>query len=349
MKKISRIKLLFVLLPIIAITLLLIIRWNEYGKSYKSLANWGLGRAVTSERIYFCSRLQSIITKWQKAGNNTDDINDSNSTFLYIDLDKNAIWLEIDGQIDIANYSNLPENVTWQMNDSEKKLPGRIILRTKKNNEQIKGAIYLMDNNNPNNMFFGFDTDIYTSSDINRGRSNPFDLYSPNISLLIVHKSEYQQNKEFIPEGSLGQIKTNEDSEKTALQENKTRWFEAEKLLYMEIDGQIQNSGYQLDSLEMEPSPDYKSAYAIIQGHGKSIIHRLLGLGGGSKTIQAYLKIDYLGYDIWYAKTAPHPTHKLESDRKLNLEFLVYADEQIPRSQYKKYIKQGRKLQQSKK
>ena len=347
MRKISRIKLNFAALPVIIIILLFFMRWNEYSRSYKSLANWGKGNVRTSEIVYFSNRVRSVVTKWQKACNDEGNIKDPNTTFLHIDLGKNAIWLEENGHIDDDNYINLPENITWQLNDSAKKLPEGIILRTKRANEEIKSAFFLLYINNLYKMFFGFDTRQFQSVYFNRGTATPFSLEAPNIGSLIVSQEEYHKNKDLISEANIDQSNENKDSEKTVLQENITRWLKAEKYLYMEIDEQIQNAGYELSSLEVQIGPDYTAANAIIEAHSESILNKYLNTDWGNITVRAYFKIDYLGDGIWYAKTSPHPKSKLQTDAKLDLEFLIFPFEQITRSQYKKYIKQGRKLQQS--
>ena len=354
MKKINRTKLVFAALPVIFIALLLFMRWNEYGRSYKSLANWGNELERYSETAYYSNRAKNIISKWQKACNNPDNINDSNSTFLHFDLEKNAIWLEDNGQVKNENYINLPEQTFWVLSytsfSKTIELPKRIILRTMKIKQEFAGQFVLSTDTRYRPYCFIFNNKTNTSGSIFQNTLLPVSINSqPTIDYtsFIINEDDYNQYKDFLFETSSEQYIEKETSKQTAFKENKSKWLDIEKYLYMEIDGQVLNSGFELDSLELEAGPDYTGAYAIIRGSGESVIHKYLGLGASRKNVQSYFKIDYLGNDTWYAGTAPHPKRKLESDRKLNLEFLIFPEEQISRSQYRKYIKLGRRVQQS--
>ena len=360
MKKISRIKLLFVALPVIVITLFLFMRWNEYSRSYKSIINWGNGLQRYSETIYYSNRVKRIITKWQDACKNSDNKEDSNNTFLHFDLGKNTIWLEEQGQMKKYNCIELPEHTTWKMKYSWAKgsviLPKNIILRTLKNNQQFAGQFFLYTDTRYRPYCFIFNIQTCSSGSFLQGtiiqNFNASSINPPNAvdyTEFIISEENYKIFKNSVSEINSGQSIEKETPEQITLEENKLKWFDIEKYLYMEIDGQVKNAGYELNSLEVEAGPDYTGAYAIIKGSGESAvhtIHKLFDLAGGSKTVRAYLQIDNIGDGIWYAKTKPHPKRKLESDRKLNLEFLIFAEEQIPRSQYKKYIDKGRRLPQ---
>jgi hypothetical protein len=360
MKKINRIKLIVAALPVSVILLLLFFNWYQSCQSYKSLSNWGKGLSRYSEQAYYNNKLRNIITKWQKAANNPNgSIKDSNSTFLHFDLEQNAVWLEENGQVKIEDYIDLPEQTTWALQYSSLlptiNLPKRVILRTLKVNQILTGQFFLSTETRYSSYCFVFDNKIFSGGPFPRGSiiqnlspasNNP--QVSIDYTSLIISEEEYKKYKDSLaktnPEQSGEQA--NETPETKALEENKAGWLKAEKLLYMEIDGQILNAGYELNSLEVEAGSDYTGACAIMEARGENAIHRYLHLDG-SKTVRAYLKIDYLGDNIWYAGTAPHPARKLETDSKLNLEFLIFPEEQISRSQYRKYIKQGRRLQQS--
>ena len=359
MKKINRIKLIFVALPVAVIALLLFLDFYRSTQSYKSLAGWGKGNLSNSESAYYSNKLRSIVTKWQKAGNDPDGIKDSNNTFLHIDLEKHAIWLEENGNVEAEDYCKIPFSSSnsvlfYPTIQKNVELPKRTILRITDPDQELGGQFNL----NCGPFQFMFDTKtfgggpsllvrgpVYIGPDYVSRRSQKADDY---ISF-IVSEEAYNKYRNSIAQKQLDKSreKENGNSRQKALEENKARWFDMEKYLYMEIDGQVLNAGYELNSLEVGAGPDYTAAYAVIQGHGESVIHKYLDLGGGSKTVRAYLKIDYIGNNIWYAKAWPHPKRKLQSDRKLNLEFLIFPDEQISRSQYRKYIKQGRKIQQS--
>ncbi|MEJ2649933.1 MAG: hypothetical protein P8016_16180, partial [Sedimentisphaerales bacterium] len=322
------------------------------GQSYKSLAKWGKGFSRFSEQAYYNNKVRNVITKWQKAGNNPDSsVSDSNSVFVHFDLEQNAIWLEEDGQVKAENYCKIPYSsknsaLSYPALPNNTELPKRIILQIKEPNQQLQSQFLLKFG--PFNFFF--DTRTLAGSPVFpagsgyiSGSSQKIDDYTS----LIVSEEEYEKYENSLSQKKSGQPNEKATSRQTILEEKKSRWLEAEKLLYMEIEGQVLNAGYELNSLEVEAGLDYTAAYAVIQGYGENVVYKYLDLGGGVKTVRAYLKIDYVDNNIWYAKTWPHPKRALKSDRKLDLEFLVFPDEQISRSQYRKYIEQGRKVQQS--
>ncbi|MBN2588411.1 MAG: hypothetical protein JXA96_00995 [Sedimentisphaerales bacterium] len=339
MKKINRIKLIFAALPVIVIALLLIIPWNQYDRSYKTLAQWGKGKMGVSETAYYNSRIRNIVTKWQEKGDNNGDSKDPNTSFMHIDLEQNALWLEENGKVNKENYMNLPENISWQLSCTaslNQKLPDKIILRAQKSNSENIKFFFIVNSSNTNIL------------KISERRTDKKDsLFGPE-AIAIVSEDEYKSYKDSLAQMNSEQSIEKENSEQTALEKNKLRWLEAEKLIYMEIEGQIINAGYELASTAVGAGPDYTSAYAVINANVDNILYQYLDFEG-----RAYLKIDYLGDEIWYAKTVPdptqNPTQKPTSDLKHDFEFLIFPDEQISRSQYMKYIKQGHKLHQSEK
>lgn len=350
MKKISRIKLIFTALPIVVIALLLFIRWIDYGKSYKSLANWETKNVGFSEFAYYVNRLNYITKNWQTAENNQ---NDNINKYLHIDMEQSAVWFEENGNIKKENYFKLPKRTTWNLSilsSPSITLPKHLILRTKRYNEKFSGRFDL--NTTTNNPPYHYLFDPTSSAGFFGSMTGTFaKIAAPNdISSLFVSEEEYTKYKNSLIEINSGQGNENDNTASQILEENKLKWFNIEKYLYQEIAGQIIKAGYSLpfNSIEIEAGSDYKGGHAIIKAFGESILNKYLNTDWGNKTVRAYFKIDYLEKDIWYGKTTTHPNIKLESDRKINLEFLVFPDEQLPRLQYRKYIKQGRKLQQSK-
>ena len=354
MKKRNQIKLIFAAVSVIILAMLWFLHWNEYGKSYKSLVKWGQGNTRYVEQIYYSTRVKDIITEWQNESNNPDDkVRDSNSIFLHLVLNQNAIWLEENGMCKEEYYVTLPYTKKSILFYAESKptneLPNHTILQIKKPEQELSGQFYL-DCGQYN---FVFDTKKCDGGP-SPGLFPKFIVgdikQSIDYTSLIVSEEEYKKYKD-----SLTEIKSeqpakedNDDSRNISLEEKKSNWLKAEKLLYMEIDGQLLNRGYELRSLEVQTGPDYTGAYAIISASKDNPLHKYLGFDIGVSNINVYFKIDCLDNNIWYVKTWPHPKRKLDSDRKVNLEFLVFPDEQIPRSQYSKYIKQGRELQQAK-
>jgi hypothetical protein len=351
MRKISSIKLIFAALSVVVIVLLLYLHFSQSCKSYKSLAIWGQMGMGYSEQAYYTNKLRNIITEWQRAGKRIDT--NKNNTYLLIDLAKNAIWLEENGHVKNDYYFEFPKQNSWILNYSSPQksieLPKRTILYIKEKEQQLTGQFYLYGVITKKTYYCSFDT-ITCSMDIpfplSIRRIGPEFTNAQDYTSLIVSEEEYKKYKGSLAQTNPEQFDENETFRQKILEDHILKWLEIENYLHMEIVGQIQNAGYELRSLELRAGPDYTAANAIIEAHGESILNKYLNTDWGNKTVRAYFKIDYLGDGIWYAKTSPNPKLKLQSNKKFDLEFLIFPFEQIPRLQYKKYTKEGRKAQQ---
>lgn len=114
------------------------LRWRPSGQGSGSPASWGQGDLKISERLYYSSRIDRIIGNWQQTVEQADidkdgRLKESYRTFLVIDTDKQAIWIEDNGQIQKDNYTEFPAGMNWTLYHStpqgNTKIPGRTILK----------------------------------------------------------------------------------------------------------------------------------------------------------------------------------------------------------------------------
>jgi hypothetical protein len=362
MEKRTWAKLIIAVFLIVSVTLGIYFRWRSAWRGSDLSTGWGRGDLKASEMTYHRSRIDHIIANWQQTGRDADcdrdgRLKESYRTFLAIDLDKQAIWIEDDGQIQKDNYTGFPSGMKWKLHhctpQANTELTGRtnLKIRGRYSGQQAGELFYLVGTGrgvghisfrfNTSRRGGGYGTGPFTFKSYN------FDSEGKNkdhcVSLLV-NDAEYQQyltsptDSTPKPSDELGpgtQIQS-------ALEDNKARWLKAEKLLHMEIERQVRRAGYDLGSLKVEPGPDFSAAHAEISGNNDSIFR---GFFGGNSFTRAYLKIDYLGDDVWYAKSARDPRRPMPTRGQLDLEFLVCATGDIPDSQRSGFIEKGRKVQ----
>ncbi|GAJ02413.1 unnamed protein product [marine sediment metagenome] len=120
--------------------------------------------------------------------------------------------------------------------------------------------------------------------------------------------------------------------------------YKVEKSLYGKIERQLLTAGFELRKITIEPGPDFSAGHAEIRGNNHSLLR---GIFGGSSSVEAYLEIDHLGNNIWYVKSAVNPRRPIMSRHRLDLEFLVCSEGDIPKSRKKELTQKGRQKQQS--
>jgi hypothetical protein len=323
---------------------------------------WGKGNLTTSERTYYFGRINRIIESWRQTKRNAERerdgrLKDSYNTYLVIDLDKKALWMENNGRISKADYVEFPPETKWTLrryiSTGSTLLRGRTVLKIRgySTDKMIPERFVLVGSGAGSYIHFQFD------SNSGGGGSGTGSFNKPSISFksssanedelygsIIVTSDEYQQYRNSIAESNTLQA----DGEKSqpqvfsGLEANKAAWNRIEKNLYMEIDRQVQAARYQLYTLTVEPGPDFSAGHAELRARGRGFIKQFVS---GSNSVESYLQIDDLGNDIWYAKSAPDPQRPRLFRRQLDLEFLICFAGDISESQHKKLIKQGRQKQ----
>lgn len=322
---------------------------------------WGQGNLTEAEKRYYMARIVRTISTWQEMGHAAPRARDGRieepfPALLVIDTTKAALWVEKDRKVLDSTRADLPETMKW-----------RILHATPKGNQPLPPVVRLR--------IRGFHTDRLTPERIHLvgerggGEHLSFEINSH------AHGSDYGSGP-FQPQTQWKERKTDKepygsillsdaeyeeypraaaDADSTVLDDdgqtgrptppatNLSNWRKVEKWLYAGIEKQVWEKGFNLRSVEIEPGPDYTAGHAEIRSRNDGPFRRMVG---GSSSGQAYLKIDFLGDDVWYVKSAPHPQHPMPARFLLDLEFLVHATRELPQSEQIKWLAAGRKKQQ---
>jgi len=319
---------------------------------------WGAGSLTTSERAYYTNRINAIIETWQRSRRNTGRAEkgrseDSYGTYMVIDLDKKTMWIEDDGQIQPDNYTEFPAKMKWVLlhktPQSDSEVPGQTRLRIRGDNsgQDYREQFYLVGaGRGTGHLYFEFST-TSRGSGSGSGKFLPQSRQSsagePNDSYgsLIVSDSEYEQYRRSSPSRDPNAPAEPVDSSPFA--QNKAAWRKIEIPLYQQIEKEVSSAGFSLRELTVEPGPDFSAAHAGVGIRTQGLVREIFG---GYYWGDIYLKIDYLGDDIWYAKIAPHPQRGTMPRRdKIDLEFLIRPTAPIPDSQRAALLEKGRKIQ----
>ena len=153
---------------------------------------------------------------------------------------------------------------------------------------------------------------------------------------ILVSDAEYEKAKaQFITDRSA-------PAEPAEFAESKAAWARAEKLLYQEVERQISRKGLRLWNMEIKHGPGYTAGFGQYVAGYSGLRSTLRGSSSG----QAWLKIDYLGSDVWYARSAPNPLQPKPIKPHLELEFLVSAAKPIDERDVAGLLAQGRQKQE---
>ena len=344
-------KLIIVILIVAAVAVGLSIRWNSAGQGSDPVARWGRGKLTISEGAYYSSRMNRVIESWQRTKRYADFDEDgrfkeSYRTLLVIDLDKQAIWIEENGQIQENNTAAFPDGMNWKLYHAtpqgNKELSSRLVLKFRgfNSSQQTPEAFYLVGTGRGSgHMSF----QIRSSGGQGGYHPGTFSLqpYSSSKKIenpygsLLVTDSEYEQYGTDGMESKARAV--------TAIEKNKANWLQVEKSLYGQIEWQLLSAGFKLRRITIQPGPDYTAGHAEIRGSSKSFLYKIFG---SHTSVEAYLNIDYLQNDIWYAKSVSHPRHPIMPRPELDLEFLVCPEGPLSNSKEKEFIENGRQKQE---
>ena len=354
MEKRTWAKLIILLMLIVGIAVGLYFRWRPVGRDSDPLAGWGRGNPTLSEGAYYSSRINRIIENWGRTRlhavfGRDGRFKESYRTLLVIDLDKQALWIEDGGQVRENDYAEFPAGMKWKFYHAtlqgNKELSGRIALKMRgfNSSQQTPEVFQLVGTGRGAGHFdFQFHSNggrgVYNPGQLRplSYRSEPSKKIEDPYGSLLVTDSECEEHR---TDGNLARAQTN-----AVIEENRANWLRTEKLLYGEIERQLRSAGLKLQRLKVEPGPDFSAAHAEIRGSNSSVLR---GFFGGYSSPETYLKIDYLGNDIWYAKSVRQPQRPIMQHRTLDLEFLVCPTAEITGSQRADLLARGRKIQQS--
>lgn len=346
----SRIKIIIAVLFITGFSVVLYLRrpkdiWEP---------NWDKGYLDAAERIYYGIHVNTIIDKWKEAGTILQGQSDSQpddylKTLLVIDLDKKAIWIEENGRISEDDYMELPPSVNFtlyhyssaQITHLQK---GGIILKNADSKTALKSPEQLFLNGfgiKGSLQFIIIDTlaqaqaqGLYVNPPARTVAStNADDLASP----FLVTKAYYQKYIDFLADSRI--IQSDKENalakELSVLEKNKAAWKRIEKMLYMEIE---KNVGYQLMSVDVQPTFDFSAATASVIVF---VNNPLIAFLNKSDNLFANFVIVRLDDNIWYAASDSNLQSK-PSNQQLKLEFLILLNDDITQLQKQEYIKIGR-------
>ncbi len=351
------IKIFIVTFIITAVSLSLFLRLDKKG------SGWGKGNMLVSEASYYGARMDRIIKTWIQARQNANFKRDgyfvdSYQSYLIIDLEKQAMWIEDTGRIWEDNYLEFPPGLKWTFYhctiEGTKVLNNRIILKYRgfDSSGQTPEAFHLVGTGRGKGCICcqiryqsgsaGYDRNEFSIPQYGFNTTGENILYGS----LIVSEQEYQAYLDSVPLES--EQENIESINLSQIEQNKIAWNKIEKLLYQEFEKQINSMGFNLDRIVIEPGEDFSAAQCEIKARNGGIIEKLLDRSYSPET---YPKIDYLGNDIWYVKSGPDPKFPGRSmmrsshEKQIDLEFLVSDKGKISKSQYDELLEKGRQKQ----
>jgi len=347
--------------------LVIILRWKSRRSSADdaALVRWGGSKFTVSEEAYYRDRITGIIGMWIEMGQRAERDEEGQprepyATFLVLDPDRRAIWIEDRGQVLEECRSELPARMTWAVYHDTGAGANSLsnVVRLKYRgfdlNRHHPEIVWLAGQRTKEYLAFHLtDHDLGSSYTRDGGPFRPYRTPTPlkqgvpYYRSLLVSDAEYEQARQSWANQSEG-ITPSHRLLTTPVDENKAAWEKVKKKLYQALEGQVSRTEFHLRQLQVEPGPDYSAAHAQMQVAKDGFLQDLLGR---SMALHPYLTIDYLGDDVWYAKIAPNPQHPLPRRagpnplEELPLEFLVSADQAVPSSARQAWIEKGRERQ----
>jgi len=317
------------------------------------------GEMKVSEKTYYMSRISRVFQTWQDAGRNAERdqngrIKGPHPIYFVIDTAKPAVWMEKGGEILPDSYVDLPKKMKWTFCHSrpeeDKALSGlvRLTIRGVHTDRVFPETFYLIGreprgghinfqfDGKSNAAGFGFGVfNLRPYGSLPETKSNGYES-------IVVSNTEYEDYHRSLAAAANqpASEKPEEPTEKSPIRENLANWLKVERQLYQEIEKQASEKGFELKGLRIETGPDYSAAHADVEGD-RGEFRLFLGI---HPYVALTLKIDYLDNDTWYVSGGPD-LQRRPSQERVDLEFLVRATGDIPRSEYGQWIEQGRKKQ----
>jgi hypothetical protein len=337
--------------------------------SYRRAASlqWGRGALKVSERAYYTSRTKNIIQKWRDLPH--DVPTDAARRFvrpyhlyLLIDANKKMIWIENNGAVLSSHCLRLPQRMTWDVfhhdsPDSSTKLPRLVRL-------QLRGAngarwqperIYLVgyDEAGPELRIAvhqtrwpdGRQEGDHGQKEMGAGQESDLAYYES----VVVSDAEYKANQRLLADTAGADQWTGID-EPSVLKDNRAAWLKVEKAFYQAIERHLFEAGLELERVEVACGPEFTAGHAVWGANRSSPVRYYIGrvLGRSVRRIsyiKGYVKIERVGDELWYVKSAPHKRHTQGAEQIF--EFLVSPAGRISRSQRERGLRQARKKLES--
>jgi len=320
---------------------------------------WGRGRLKASEAAYYTARIERIGSNWrrtaEKAGCSRDGrIKQPYLTCMVIDTLKPAMWLETAGDIDPNNYTELPDNMTWKLCraglEGNKDLGPviRLKIRGMWTKQILPETIYVHSYGRDTDHLSVCIADAQVNTDYGAGAfpvpkftqqsEQGVDYYDS----ILVEDREYADSID-AAKGLTGEIAEFKRSVNSEIPVNFQNWLAVEKRLYLEIEKHVQEMGFRIRTMHVTAGPDYTAGHAQLQEHQDSAWKQLLVR---SYPVPIFLKIDYLGENMWYLRSASNPGRlpmpSIRAGSLPHLEFLVGGSDNLSKAQIEQCLWKGR-------
>lgn len=320
--------------------------WRWRNMDYEELPGWGRGDLKVSEQAYCMGRIANINQSWywesrelkcDGEGRFTED----RGMILVVDTARGALWLERGGVVDRDNYAELPENMQWTIwrctpeGNTEAGTVIRAKMRGKHTGRLTPEKIFVVGHGRGNDHL----SVQIDSTHVHYDYSN-----MPPVAIKINWR---KLNEGVEPYGSIVvedeeyERITKETSRSEAIgQEPVSNWLRMGNLVYGAVEKQVNAMGYDLTKLDVYASPEGNSARAQLECRKGGFRARF----SGYMRRDTSLKIDYLGDDVWYARSGPaFGQFGMIGRGHLDMEFLIYPRGTVDKSQAKDLIARGRK------
>jgi len=320
---------------------------------------------TTAQWHYHGRRVRRVVQKWFKPVETTrlrrTGKRDSYLTYLVIDTNEPAVWIEDTGTIRKDTRMKLPGDMKW-----------RLYHRTPKGDKTLSGLIRLrFAGQLVAEQFYLVGTDAmphYLSIQFGPGTSSQYGYTrwafknvppsyawqdepqewkaepQEQVPSVVVSEDEYERNMAFLQSLSLTAASQTQPRQQiqSAPRQNEARWLAVEKELYLEIERQFSALGHDLTHIRVYEGPAMTAAWAKAEGRKLSWFNKVFrGRRTVSKTSAVALKIDYLGDDVWYLVSDPNRRSRIR-DKQLDVEVLVKAEGTLSRKKRKEWIRKGR-------
>lgn len=350
-----KVKATHILIAVLVLAVLAIGLWRA-GNDGGEHGSREQGPLTVAEEAYYVARVHTIADTWRQLSSHMsrdDDgrIGDPDFTCIGIDAEGGRMWLESGGSILPGCEVELPSRMDWELYHSTpegmKALPPVTRLRitgvytSRLRPEQVH---LVGTRDNQEHMAFSLGPSGLSGSSAGSGRWSGNVHYQPSktpqaeqYQSIVVGDMDYNE--------ATAQFGSKEPPacEPAALAENRAAWARVAKRLYLELEERVSREGCTLYHMKVECGPDYTAASAELRARRTgwfNVFRR------GPNSAHAYVKIDSLGDDIWYARSAPDPHHPVRRPDSIDLEFVLSADGPILKQRQQDLLAQGREKQQ---
>ncbi|UCG50219.1 MAG: hypothetical protein JSU94_10590 [Phycisphaerales bacterium] len=348
----SRTNILLCVGGIAAATLVYVCVWSGPAVEDKNSRN-------TAEWFYRGRQIRRVVQQWQESVKTTPlvrgRISDSYHTYLVIDTNEPAIWIEDWGRIREDARMKLPRSMKWRLYhrtpNGDNVLSGLTRLRFKDARRLVSEQFYLVGTEG---------TERYLGIMFGPGTSSqcgfkPWAFVMPRsyawedepqeqVRSVVVGEDEYERNLGLARrQPATGTPQTQASGHiPPIVAQNEARWLAIEKKLYLEIERQLSDRGYDLTHIAVDEGPAMTAAIAMAEGRKLGWLDKIYrGRRTDWKSCSVDLKIDYLGDGLWYVVSDPDRRRRL-TDKYLDLEFLVGAKGRLSGKKRKEWLEKGR-------